>query len=149
MSKDTSNTPQTLTIEGIDYTIPENYMVTINITAIMCSPKYWGPDAATWRPSRHIEKDDFVTPAQGTLPAWAGGPRVCPGKKFSQVEFVAVIASALRKQRVFAVPLAGEKNADTVRRVLDTVADSELGTAPTLKMQHPERVTLRWKAVKS
>lgn len=31
---------------------------------------------------------------------WSGGPRVCPGQKFAQVEFVAVLACVLRGAKV-------------------------------------------------
>jgi len=149
MPKITPDTPQILAIEGTEYTIPEDCSITLNLSAIHYSATHWGLDYLAWRPSRHIKQDGFITPAQGTLVAWAGGPRVCPGKKFAQVEFVATIALVLKKHRVSAVTLDGESREDTRKRVMETVADSDVGVSPTLKMLHPERVKLRWEDVKS
>lgn len=41
------------------------------------------------------------------------GPRVCPGQKMAQVEFIAVFATLLRHHRIDAVPLNGETRAQT------------------------------------
>ena len=73
---------------------------------------------------------------------WASGPRVCPGKKFAQIEFVAVVAWLFRRNRVRPKVEAGEKIEETFRTVKEIVDDSELYV--TLKMKHPERIRLIW-----
>jgi len=76
---------------------------------------------------------------------WTAGPRVCPGKKFSQVEFIAVIARLFKDARVRPKLEAGEKREDAVRKVKEVVEDSELGV--TLHMVHPERAQLIWETL--
>lgn len=76
---------------------------------------------------------------------WTAGPRVCPGKKFAQVEFVAVIARLFEDGRVRTKLEAGEKLEDAVRRVKEVVEDSELDI--TLHMVHPERAVLVWESL--
>lgn len=53
------------------------------------------------RSSHHEEVliHERILADRGFLP-WTSGPRVCPGKKFSQVEFVAVLAEILLKTTV-------------------------------------------------
>lgn len=73
---------------------------------------------------------------------WANGQRVCPGKKFAQVEFVAVIAKLFMKHRVSPKLETGETMAMASERVQKCVRDS--GIEVVLKMKHPERVQLVW-----
>ena len=85
-----------------------------------------------------------MQPPKGRFVPWASGPRVCPGKKFAQVEFVALMARLFRNHRVKVVLMEGECEHELKKRVIDTVEDSKLGM--TLRMNHPERVTLAWEA---
>ncbi|KIW08316.1 uncharacterized protein PV09_01235 [Verruconis gallopava] len=145
MTKQTFS-PQSLEIAGEQFQIPENYMLTLNLTSLHYSESHWGSDSHRWRPSRFIKEGELVIPGPGnTFIPWVAGPRVCPGKKFAQVEFVATLAMCLRKHRVQAVPEAGESEADTYKRVFAVANYSEMGVNPTLKMVHPERVRLSWK----
>jgi cytochrome P450 len=77
----------------------------------------------------------------GYLP-WSVGPRSCPGKKFAQVEFVAVIAHLFRRHRVKAVLEPGETMEAVKKRIFATLEDSALKV--TIKMNHPENVKLVW-----
>lgn len=54
---------------------------------------------------------------------WVFGHRVCPGKKFSQVEFVAVVAHLLSLYRVELVEEPGESRGDARRRLMDVLGD--------------------------
>lgn len=73
---------------------------------------------------------------------WIHGPRVCPGKKFAQVEFVAVIARLLKNGTVRPKLMKGERRDDMVMRVKSVIEDSELSV--TLHMKHPEKAPLIW-----
>jgi cytochrome P450 len=75
---------------------------------------------------------------------WTAGPRVCPGKKFSQLEFVAVHTRLFRNGRVKLKVEAGEKLADATKRAKSVVADSVLDV--TLHRIHPEKVRLVWES---
>ncbi|KAG6353424.1 hypothetical protein INS49_005605 [Diaporthe citri] len=56
---------------------------------------------------------------------WSLGARNCPGKKFAQVEFVAVMSYVLRLYRVEAIPLKGESPEDTRKRIWDWTQESK------------------------
>lgn len=98
-------------MNGTAHTIPKNTFVAVNLGGLHTSSASWGKDALEWLPSRWITKDEagdetLASIPQGAFLPWAAGPRVCPGKKFSQVEFVAVLACLLRDYRV--EPVAGD-----------------------------------------
>lgn len=154
MPKTTGQADQTLRIAGNTYNLPPQWFVVLNLVALHCDPATWGPNALTWEPRRFIEKaqqtgsdgsgEQMMIPRAGSFGPWAGGPRVCPGKKFAQVEFVAVISYLFRNTRVRPVLLEGETQEQAKRRVMAVVDDSGLEASPTVKMRHPERVRLVW-----
>jgi cytochrome P450 len=75
--------------------------VILNCSALHTLPSYWGADSLVWRPGRWLDgKEEIIQPPPGRSNPWTVGPRVCPGKKFSQVEFVAVIARLFQKERL-------------------------------------------------
>lgn len=72
---------------------------------------------------------------------WAAGPRVCPGKKFSQVEFVAVLACLMKGYHV--EPDTGDKASKTAASatLMDEAKQSSFNFL--LKVKHPERIRVR------
>jgi cytochrome P450 len=72
----------------------------------------------------------------GGFYAWGAGPRICPGMKFSQVEFCAVLSSILRKVRVEVV--SEDVREKTLSVLRDSYADPLL-----LHMRRPEELELR------
>lgn len=78
-----------------------------------------------------MAKETFIEPEAGTFIPWADGPRECVGRKFSQAEFVAVLASLFRQYRVRPVLKNGEGEADGKRALVRMVDDSAL-SATTL-----------------
>ena len=125
--------------------------------AVHTHPRYWGEDRLEWRPSRWIKsdrapakadkaspEDETLTTAQkGSFIAWSEGIRNCPGKKFSQVEFVAAMATLFHQHRVEPVPQANEDIQMARKRVVKLV-EEDTGQVLLLKMLHPERAVLRW-----
>lgn len=110
--------------------------------------EYWGPDHREFKPSRWIKNsqastEEFCQPTEdkGAFFPWSSGARICPGKKFSQVEYVAIISYVLRHQRVEAVALGGEAPEDTRARVWANTMDSE--PQMTMNMRNPDKVRLR------
>jgi cytochrome P450 len=83
--------------------IPSRTSTSPSILAVHTHPKYW-PDPLIWNPERWITKESgeeaLVTPPRDTFLPWSDGPQNCPGAKFSQVEFVAVIALIMQKNRL-------------------------------------------------
>lgn len=135
-------------------------------------PRYWGPDSLVWRPSRWIisssstttrrtgdadvddhqdiksvtspslDTESILEPQKGTYMPWSDGPRACPGKKFAQVEFVAVLISLLRHHRVRPTVRDGESEEKARRRILDVVNDSAIFF--TLQMRRPAEAMVSW-----
>ena len=141
----------TLKINEKEYTIPPKTYVLLNSMALHSMPRHWGSDSLVWRPDRWIipsqdenglKYEDFFQPTPGSFVPWAHGPRICPGKKFSQVEFVAVVARLLRRHRVEPILLEGESHAEASERILKVVQDSDL--VVILKMKRPENLKLKW-----
>lgn len=167
-SKFTDTRAQKLKVGGADSTrtivLPPMTMVIPSYAALQTDPKWWGADSLDWRPARWIinqeaqdnlevdadnksvpvfDVEELMTPRRGTYLAWSGGARDCPGRKFSQVEFVATLATLFRDHRVEPVPMAGETPEGSRKRVLDLI---ERDSAPVLLLQmlHPERAPLKW-----
>jgi len=125
-------------------------MVIPSHVTIHTHPRYWGPDSLEWRPSRWIEskigsqeEETITTPAKGSFIAWSEGIRNCPGKKFSQVEFVAAIATLFHGWRVDPVPESSESIVMARKRVMATV-ENETGQVLLLQLLHPEKAALTW-----
>ena len=147
MAKQTEQ-PQTLTIDSKEYHIPADFHLNLDLYSLHLNEKYWGPDVDVFKPSRFIKNGELFVPSpSGTFLPWVNGPRVCPGKKFAQVEFVATLATCLRKHRVIVVAEAGESKDQARQKVLAVAKDSEMGKNPVVKMRHPERAKLRWEEI--
>ncbi|KAH7063432.1 cytochrome P450 monooxygenase-like protein [Macrophomina phaseolina] len=145
--KTTGSFPQDLKVDGKIATLPPYTIVFPNVVALQSHPAYWGPDSLDWKPARWIESandgeaESIRTPTKGTFIPWGDGPRICPGRKFSQVEFVAVIASMLWRHRIEVVPEEGEGFAEAKARIMEVMNDASEGV--TLFMRNPEKVRVR------
>ena len=132
--------------------IPARTFVLPSLMAVHAHPRYWGADSLLWRPARWnisdplgtggLDAENVFTPAPGTYFPWSDGQRNCPGKKFAQVEFVAVIAKLFRDHRVQPEQMVGESEEQARTRVLEVVKDSTVKML--LQMKDPTRVALRW-----
>lgn len=78
----------------------------------------------------------------GMFVPWAEGPRDCPGKKFSQVEFVAVMAVLFRNHRVWPVLREGQSVEDGKKELMRMANDSAVNLM--MQMRNPKSVSLRW-----
>lgn len=87
--------------------------------------------------------ETLIEPKPGTFIPWADGPRACVGRKFSQVEFVAVLAGLFHHYHVSPVPENGESKAEVEKTLLRMVEDSAI-SAITLQMQEPRARALKW-----
>ena len=92
-------------------------------------------------------KEVFIEPKAGAFVPWADGPRECVGRKFSQVEFVAVLASLFQGYSVRPVLNDGEDEEDG-RKELARMVDNSAISAITLQMLEPRSRSLRWERQK-
>ena len=164
--KCTNTHPQPLRIGDKTIVIPANTMIIPSYSAMHTHPRYWGSDSLTWQPSRWItstsspltnmsatsnpdknplESESFIPPPKHASPfiAWSAGARSCPGRKFSQVEFVAVMAGLFGAWKVKPVPEPGEDDA-MARSRIQRLVERESGMVLLLQMLHPEKAVLAW-----
>ncbi|XXH03924.1 hypothetical protein Hte_010332 [Hypoxylon texense] len=154
VAKWTENSAQTLQVGDKTITIPPETMVIPSYAAVHTHPRYWGPDALAWRPSRWITKssansnsfddEDILNPQRGAFIPWSEGERSCPGKKFSQVEFVAAIAGLFRDWKAEPTRQKGETLEGARARVLELI-EKDSAQALLLRILHPERAPLVWR----
>lgn len=151
----TAQQPQTLTIPNTNdggvlsktITIPPGVYTSPHMIAIHSHPKYWD-DAEEWRPARWIVSrpdqgitdQELLEPAPNTYFPWSDGPQSCPGRKFIQVEAVAVFALLFRTHRISVVKAPGESNQAMKKRVLDCMNFVNMDVI--LKMQDPDQIKL-------
>ncbi|KAH7390652.1 cytochrome P450 monooxygenase-like protein [Pyrenochaeta sp. MPI-SDFR-AT-0127] len=153
--KTTGATPQPLKFNGETYIIPAGTSVHCSLPALHSHPKYWGPDPLAWNPEQHIsisnhtntdsfEAEVLASDTSKHFMPWAWGQRVCPGKRFSQVELVAVLAALFRDWRVEIVPEPREtlKQAQNRAWTSSLVVDHEGHMLH--EMVNPQSVGLVW-----
>jgi cytochrome P450 len=117
------------------------------------------PDPLMWNPKRWIQllplettkialsdalsAEELKHPANGSgFFAWGTGPRICPGMRFSQVEFCGVLCNVLKRVRVEIV-CEEHENVEMARQevvgiLMDSCADPLL-----LHVRRPEKLELR------
>jgi len=162
IAKLTTNQVQKITLKDRTITIPPHTNVLANMCAMHTHPAHWGPDPLEWRPKRWIASplsdsssttvdilnaEALIEPTKGTYFPWSEGARICPGKKFAQVEFVAVISQLFRSNRIQAVPTGGEDQSRTSARVLTAVNDFSMKVF--LQMKDPRAISLKLVTVES
>jgi cytochrome P450 len=127
----------------LDRSIPANTKVFVSVACIHVSPEIWGPDPLTFRPGRWLTDDGtLITPAKGTFLPWSAGPRVCPGLKMAQTEFLAICRGVFSKWKVEAGQLKGE-TPDMAKSRLQKVLDSSQPRF-TLTVKNPREMTLKF-----
>lgn len=130
--------------------VPPNTDLQLNLQAMHCTAaNYTSP--TVWNPSRWIDSstspllrdEKFLHKEQG-FAAWAGGPRICPGMKFSQVEFTGVLSTVLRRAWIAPSVKGGGDVDEAVARdaVHRLVKDSHLIGA-TISIRRPEELCLK------
>lgn len=99
----TDGKAQTLTFGGSSITLPPETMISISAPGLHYNPRFWGKDAAVFRPQRWLSKDCRTLapePVEGSFISFSRGARGCLGKRFSEAEFVAVLSVVLTKHRL-------------------------------------------------
>lgn len=151
IAKTTGSTSKPLKLGSTTVQIPANTMILPNYSALHTHPRYWGDNSLDFDPSRWITSDPatgkeaFNEPTERNSPfvGWSGGVRNCPGRKFSQVEFVGVLVALFRDHKVHPVPLEGEDEEMARARLWDQIT-YDTGMRLLLQMLHPEKAVLKW-----
>ena len=156
----TASRPQELKSGDVTIPIVPHTIVTPSLLAIHTHPRYWKEEPIAWRPNRWIssasskctsrratlasrlDDEEIMVPVKGTFFPWSDGAQNCPGKKFSQVEFVAVIACLLGQHRVRPLRKEGESIEGAQKRMIAVCENS--GLTVLLRMRDADRVKLVW-----
>lgn len=118
--------------------IPAHTYISIHIVGMHFDPSTWGPDVESFKPERFVDHtskgpghEHFAgAPDSTEFVGFAWGPRVCPGKRFSTVEFVAVIADLLRRFEIRPAKTDGESDQAARKRLEETMFDVEFFISP-------------------
>ncbi|KAI1629025.1 putative cytochrome P450 [Exophiala viscosa] len=128
--------------------IEPNLLVSAHFHALHLSPR-WGPDSLEFKPQRFVavaeDGSETLTVPQGDsamYAAWSFSPIICPGKKFSQVEFVAVVAYILSRYRIEPHQEAGETTEGARARLMGVLDDKYFNISTHLK--RPEAAKVRF-----
>ena len=124
-----SSTPQLLNIGDKVVTVPQHTMIRLCVPSVHRNPKYWSQelprdsnkpisstgdevnDLDEFRPERWLKnrthdpydkegESHLFTPQKGSYIPFSDGPRACLGKRFAQVEIVAVLAAILHSHSI-------------------------------------------------
>lgn len=150
MPRDTGDASRQLAIGDREYILPPHTNITLNLAALHTHPANWGNDAFEFRPDRWVHEGDavgkgttFIEPCPGSFVAWSSGPRVCPGKKISQVEFTRIMFGLFANgTRVHLVQNSGESLPDARNRASRILQSAKVEL--TLSLAESEQIGLRW-----
>lgn len=129
--------------DGNMYHLTPPVDIYVDQSIIHLDPEIWGSDVHEFRPSRWLDDSGgLITMAKGHFLPWSGGPRVCPGVRFSEVEFVATILTLFRNSRCVPLATPGDSSSDPVLKLQSIVRDPV--TKSTLQVKNPKDVYLKW-----
>ncbi|KAI0406588.1 cytochrome P450 [Xylaria palmicola] len=148
-----SNHAQMIKIGTQTLTIPEEVNLTVNLRAMQVHPAYWA-DANQWLPSRWISTpapttpatasqladEELIVPSKNIFFPWGEGPQICPGKKFAEVQAVAVLACLFKTHRLAVKKQVGEDERAAIKRANDCSNDVDLEML--VRLRDADRVTL-------
>lgn len=107
----------------------------------------------TWDPSKWIEvpsKQSWNIESEKLAPdtsdkylPWATDHHICPGKQFSQVEFVAVIAALFCNYQVAPATKIGESLHEARLRIMGLAQDIQSKELLN-EIRNPEKIGLNW-----
>jgi cytochrome P450 len=147
---------RTIVLPSRTVTVPAGTNIHLSLCAMHTHPDYWGSSSLTFQPERfishpqtnsqfHTMEDEVVAPdTSAHFFPWAYGQRICPGKKFSQVELVAAVAVMFWDYRVDPVPQSGETMQDARRRLFATGLEVDHEGKMLFEMANPETTRLVW-----
>lgn len=168
----TNDCPQPVDVGGRTLTIPPKTLVIPSYIHVHNSTQIWGADADKWKPTRWIgKKSDSTSPSnrtssrrrdslldddedeneeevlksaphRGAYLGWSEGSRDCPGKKFSQVEWVAIMAALFRDWKVAPQQESNETFAETQKRVQSFIDENTDYGGLLLQLMNPESLPL-------
>ena len=117
-------------------------------------PQYW-TDGSAWKPARwilnpapeqspsvdQIAGERLLTPSKQIFFPWGEGPQICPGKKFAEVEAVAVLAYLFQGHRLLVKTHHVRESDDVVRKRVDRCLN-DVDLEMLVRLRDADQVTL-------
>lgn len=126
-STDGKNTP-------ISIPVPAGVDIMVNIAGLHYNPKYWD-EPEVFRPKRFLgtyNRDAFVP--------FSGGPRVCLGRRYAEIEMLTLLANVVLKYRVTSTP-TGQK--ETPEQMSQRLLQWHQGLVTVMPVKVPLTFTAR------
>lgn len=145
LPKWTSAKTQSIYVGDKVVTIPPGSGTVLSLLAIQTHPQYW-EDPYAWRPARWIQavaggtREELVSPLECTFFPWSNGPQNCPGRKFSEVEAVAVLTCLLRSYRLTVQREKDESDREACRRAV--ICANNVDMEMLLRMRNADSITI-------
>jgi cytochrome P450 len=147
--KSTGFSSANINYNGKVYTVPPETNVDLMVSAMGYRQEYWGPDAHDFAPERwdarnkasFLAQNDNVEglaapgleyptvhkPVRGAFIPFSDGHRACLGKKFAQVEYVAIMALILREFEISLAKVSpDESDESAVKRARKALDESSM-----------------------
>lgn len=95
---------------------------------------------------RHVDHAEVLMqpPSRGNFLGWSEGARDCPGKRFSQVEWVALMAALFRDWKVEIRLEENESLSEAQERTRRFIDENTDYGGLLLQLMHPEQLPLVW-----
>ena len=149
--KTTGAHAQPLKVGDETYSLPAGTNVHLNLAALHTHPQYWGADSLKWKPERFItstqagiENEVLAPDTTAQFVPWVYGQRLCPGKKFSQVELVSALATLFRDHVVGPQPQPGQSIDDARAMLFKTGMDINHEGTILNEIAEPHKAALVW-----
>lgn len=138
--------------------LPAQSVVVLNFVGVQYNPKYWGLDAAEYKPERwamesytHEEqKDQGIQPSakfpgvrrppRGAFLPWSEGFRACLGRRFAETQMAAVLAVLFSQYRCEIRQQPGETSEGAKRRAQRALD----GATMQMSLAARDRIELVW-----
>lgn len=91
-----------------------------------------------------VDAETVLEPTKGSYLPWSEGARICPGRKFAQVDFVAAMAVLLCGHRVRILPKEGENMGEARRRALGLMEKRKFEAVVVVEEEDQESVSVAW-----
>ncbi|KAF2177971.1 cytochrome P450 [Zopfia rhizophila CBS 207.26] len=118
--------------------------ISIHPSSCTLSQRRDGPELKSNLYDDYEEEVLLSPPSRGSYLGWSEGTRDCPGKRFSQVEWVAIMAALFRDWKVEPRRQGNETFTEARTRVLNFIDKNTDYGGLLLQLMHPESLPLVW-----
>eukprot|EP01080_Neovahlkampfia_damariscottae_P000868 gene868-9117_t len=82
-----------------DYLVPKGTHIGLSFTSCAINQEIWGKDSEEFKPERFFDLD-LKDMKFGTFTPFSAGPRVCVGKRFSEMEMILILTKSMMRYKI-------------------------------------------------